>query len=166
MSFGTSGHRGSSLGGSFNEDHLLAIVQAICLHRKQAGIGGPLFLGKDTHALSEPAQTTALEVLAANGMETMVARDGAFTPTPAVSRAILAWNRGRTADLADGIVITPSHNPPDNGGIKYAANQPFRQRIRDTNTKQQMRLFTVVNDIEHFLAQRKHAIRIAEHQFT
>ena len=119
VSFGTSGHRGSSLGGSFNEDHLLAIVQAICLHRKQAGIGGPLFLGKDTHALSEPAQTTALEVLAANGMETMVARDGAFTPTPAVSRAILAWNRGRTADLADGIVITPSHNPPDNGGIKY-----------------------------------------------
>lgn len=119
VSFGTSGHRGSSRHGSFNEDHLLAIVQAICLHRKRAGVTGPLFLGKDTHALSEPAQATALEVLAANGVETLLAKGGAFTPTPSVSRAILAWNQGRTADLADGIVITPSHNPPDNGGIKY-----------------------------------------------
>ncbi|MGA2081723.1 MAG: phosphoglucomutase (alpha-D-glucose-1,6-bisphosphate-dependent) [Holophaga sp.] len=119
VSFGTSGHRGSSLNGTFNEDHILAVVQAVCLHRRQAGITGPLFLGKDTHALSEPAQTTALEVLAANGVETRMAQGGAFTPTPSVSHAILAWNRGRTADLADGIVITPSHNPPDSGGIKY-----------------------------------------------
>jgi phosphoglucomutase len=119
VSFGTSGHRGNSRNGSFNEDHILAIVQAVCLHRKQAGITGPLFLGKDTHALSEPAQITALEVLAANGVETMVAKGGAFTPTPGVSHAILTWNRGRTKDFADGIVITPSHNPPDNGGIKY-----------------------------------------------
>jgi len=119
VSFGTSGHRGSSRNGSFNEDHILAIVQAICLYRSRAGITGPLYIGKDTHALSEPAQITALEVLAANGVETRFARDGAFTPTPSVSHAILAWNRGRSAELADGIVITPSHNPPDNGGIKY-----------------------------------------------
>ncbi|MDR3671602.1 MAG: phosphoglucomutase (alpha-D-glucose-1,6-bisphosphate-dependent) [Holophaga sp.] len=119
VSFGTSGHRGRSLDGTFNEDHILAVVQAICRYRKRAGISGPLYLGKDTHALSEPAQITALEVLAANGVETMVAREGVFTPTPAVSHAILAWNRGRSEGLADGIVITPSHNPPDNGGIKY-----------------------------------------------
>ena len=119
VSFGTSGHRGRSSDGTFNEDHILAVVQAICLHRRQAGITGPLYLGKDTHALSEPAQITALEVLAANGVETMVAREGVFTPTPSVSHAILAWNRGRSEGLADGIVITPSHNPPDNGGIKY-----------------------------------------------
>ncbi len=119
VSFGTSGHRGNARAGSFNEDHILAIVQAICLHRQQAGISGPLYLGKDTHALSEPAQITALEVLAANGVETMVAKDGAFTPTPSISHAILAWNQGRSVDLADGIVITPSHNPPDHGGIKY-----------------------------------------------
>ena len=119
VSFGTSGHRGSSRNGTFNEDHILAVVQAICLYRSGAGITGPLYLGKDTHALSEPAQATALEVLAANGVETLAALDGAFTPTPSVSRAILAWNTGRTSGLADGIVITPSHNPPDNGGIKY-----------------------------------------------
>jgi phosphoglucomutase len=119
VSFGTSGHRGSSLDGTFNEDHILAVTQAICLHRRQAGVTGPLYLGKDTHALSEPAQVTALEVLAANGVETRVAARGAFTPTPSVSRAILAWNLGRDRDPADGIVITPSHNPPDNGGIKY-----------------------------------------------
>jgi len=119
VSFGTSGHRGSSIDGTFNEDHILAVVQAICAHRRQAGVTGPLYLGKDTHALSEPAQITALEVLAANGVETMVAPAGAFTPTPSVSHAILAWNRGRTSDLADGIVITPSHNPPESGGIKY-----------------------------------------------
>jgi len=119
VSFGTSGHRGSSTAGTFNEDHILAVVQAICAHRRQAGITGPLFLGKDTHALSEPAQTTALEVLAANGVETMVAPGGVYTPTPSVSHAILAWNHGRTSGLADGIVITPSHNPPESGGIKY-----------------------------------------------
>jgi len=119
VSFGTSGHRGVATDGSFNEAHILAIVQAICAYRSRAGITGPLYLGKDTHALSEPAQITALEVLAANGVETMVAEGGAFTPTPSVSHAILAWNRGRSSDLADGIVITPSHNPPSNGGIKY-----------------------------------------------
>lgn len=105
--------------GTFNEEHILAIVQAVCFYRSQAGIQGPLFLGRDTHALSEPAQITALEVLAANGVEARMAQRGAFTPTPSISRAILAWNRGRTTDLADGLILTPSHNPPDNGGIKY-----------------------------------------------
>ena len=119
VSFGTSGHRGSSFNGSFNEAHIFAIVQAVCLYRKQAHITGPLYIGKDTHALSEPAQITALEVLAANGIDTMVATNGAFTPTPVISHAILAWNHDRTQDFADGLVITPSHNPPDNGGIKY-----------------------------------------------
>lgn len=119
VSFGTSGHRGSSFKSSFNEDHILAIVQAICDHRKAAGISGPLFLGMDTHALSEPAHATAIEVLAANGVETEVQAGLGYTPTPVVSRSILCYNRGRTEGLADGIVITPSHNPPDNGGIKY-----------------------------------------------
>ncbi len=119
VSFGTSGHRGSSLTGSFNEAHILAIVQAVCEQRKQAGITGPLFLGKDTHALSEPAQITAIEVLAANGVETRIAKDGAYTPTPVISHAILTHNGGRHDGLADGMVITPSHNPPDHGGIKY-----------------------------------------------
>jgi phosphoglucomutase len=117
--FGTSGHRGSSLATAFNEDHILAITQAICLHRKREGIDGPLFIGLDTHALSKPAFVTALEVLAANGVEVMVdARDG-FTPTPVVSHAVLGYNRGRRRGLADGIVITPSHNPPQYGGFKY-----------------------------------------------
>ena len=119
VSFGTSGHRGRALNGTFNEDHIMAVVQAICAYRRRAGFTGPLYVGKDTHALSEPAQRTALEVLAANGVETRVALDGAYTPTPAVSHAILAWNRGRALDLADGIVLTPSHNPPEFGGIKY-----------------------------------------------
>ena len=119
VSFGTSGHRGSPLDQRFNEAHILAISQAICLHRRAQGIDGPLFLGRDTHAASEPAFRTALEVLAANGVETMIDRDGGFTPTPAVSHAILAHNRGRRAGLADGIVITPSHNPPEDGGFKY-----------------------------------------------
>jgi len=119
VAFGTSGHRGSSLKVSFNEGHILAITQAICAHRKQQGIDGPLFLGWDTHALSEPARVTALEVLAGNGVEVMVdAHDGA-TPTPTISLAIMAYNRGRQRGLADGIVITPSHNPPDCGGFKY-----------------------------------------------
>ena len=104
---------------SFNEWHVLAISQAICEYRKRKGIDGPLFLGIDTHALSEPAFDSALEVLAANGVETMIAADGEFTPTPAISHAILVYNRGAHAGLADGIVITPSHNPPDNGGFKY-----------------------------------------------
>jgi phosphoglucomutase len=117
--FGTSGHRGSSFERSFNEWHVLTITQAICEYRKKQGIDGPLYLGIDTHALSQPAFESALEVLAANGVETMISRGGEFTPTPAVSHAILGYNQGRTAGLADGIVITPSHNPPDNGGIKY-----------------------------------------------
>jgi len=119
VSFGTSGHRGSSLSGSFNEAHILAITQAICEYRRQQGTDGPLFMGKDTHALSGPAQRTALEVLAANGVETFIQRDDGVTPTPVISRAILAHNRGRTTGLADGIVVTPSHNPPADGGFKY-----------------------------------------------
>ncbi len=119
VAFGTSGHRGSSLQQSFNEWHVLAISQAICFYRKQHRIDGPLFLGIDTHALSEPACASALEVLAANGVEVMIAEDDEYTPTPAVSHAILTYNRGRNKGLADGIVITPSHNPPDNGGFKY-----------------------------------------------
>jgi phosphoglucomutase len=119
VSFGTSGHRGSPLAGSFNETHILAITQAICEHRKGQGITGPLYMGRDTHAVSGPAQRVALEVLAANGVETMIQPDEGVTPTPAVSRAILAYNRGRTERLADGIVVTPSHNPPEDGGFKY-----------------------------------------------
>ena len=119
VAFGTSGHRGSSLTLSFNEHHVLAITQAICAYRQAQGIDGPLFLGIDTHALSAPACASALEVLAANGVETMLATDDEYTPTPAISHAILTYNRGRTSHLADGIVVTPSHNPPDNGGFKY-----------------------------------------------
>lgn len=119
VSFGTSGHRGSSFKATFNEDHILAITQALCMYRQQKGITGPIFMGMDTHALSEPAFITALEVLAANGVETMIQDGLTYTPTPAVSRAILCYNRGRTTGLSDGIVITPSHNPPDNGGFKY-----------------------------------------------
>lgn len=119
VSFGTSGHRGSSLNCSFNEQHILATTQAICMYRQKEGIDGPVFLGIDSHALSEPAQATALEVLAANGVETMIAANREYTPTPAVSHAILVFNRGRKNGLADGIVITPSHNPPNDGGFKY-----------------------------------------------
>ncbi len=117
--FGTSGHRGSAFQQSFNEWHILAIAQAICDYRKGQHIGGPLFLGMDTHALSEPAFASALEVLAANGVEVMIDADGGYTPTPVISHAILTYNRGRTAGQADGIVITPSHNPPEDGGFKY-----------------------------------------------
>ena len=119
VSFGTSGHRGSSLRGSFNEAHILAMTQAICDYRRRQRTDGPLYLGKDTHALSGPAQRSALEVLAANGMETIIQRADGVTPTPVISHAILVFNRGRTAGLADGIVVTPSHNPPEDGGIKY-----------------------------------------------
>ncbi len=119
VSFGTSGHRGSSLAGSFNEDHILAVAQAIAEYRKSQNTTGPLFLGMDTHALSRPAQTTALEVLAANGVELRIAAGDGYTPTPVISHAILTYNRGRREGLADGVVITPSHNPPDDGGIKY-----------------------------------------------
>ena len=119
VAFGTSGHRGSALAGSFNEAHVLAIAQAVCDYRAQAGIDGPLYLGKDTHALSAPAERSALEVLAANGVDTRMQADDGYTPTPVISRAILAWNRAASAPRADGIVITPSHNPPPDGGIKY-----------------------------------------------
>ena len=119
VSFGTSGHRGSSLRGSFNEAHILAITQAICEYRKAQGTNGPLFLGADTHALSAPAQRSALEVLAANEVHVLHAREGDWTPTPVVSHAILVYNRGRASNLADGIVVTPSHNPPEDGGFKY-----------------------------------------------
>jgi phosphoglucomutase len=119
VAFGTSGHRGSSLLNSFNESHIAAITQAICLYRKGKGIDGPLFMGMDTHALSWPAQATALEVLAANGVEVMISVGDEYTPTPAVSHAILQYNLGRTKGLADGIIITPSHNPPGDGGFKY-----------------------------------------------
>jgi phosphoglucomutase len=117
--FGTSGHRGSSLRASFNESHILAITQAICDYRRTQGITGPLFMGKDTHALSGPAQRTALEVLAANEVETLIQQHDGVTPTPVISRAILVYNRDRKTNLADGIVVTPSHNPPDDGGFKY-----------------------------------------------
>ena len=119
VAFGTSGHRGSSFDSTFNEAHVLAISQAICLYRQRERISGPLFIGCDTHALSRPAFESALEVLAANGVEVMISKDGEYTPTPAISQAILVHNRGRRDGLADGIVITPSHNPPEDGGFKY-----------------------------------------------
>jgi phosphoglucomutase len=119
VSFGTSGHRGSSLHGAFNEAHILAITQAICEYRRGQGIDGPLYMGKDTHALSGPAQRTALEVLAANAVETIIQENDGVTPTPVISRAILVYNQNRKEHLADGIVITPSHNPPEDGGFKY-----------------------------------------------
>ena len=119
VSFGTSGHRGSPFHGTFTEAHILATTQAICEHRKSKGINGPLYIGRDSHAISAAAQRTALEVLAANGVETFIQQNDGVTPTPSISHAILTWNRGRKAGLADGIVITPSHNPPEDGGFKY-----------------------------------------------
>src|ERR1700693_455828 len=117
--FGTSGHRGSPLHGTFTEAHILAITQAICDYRRSQGTDGPLYMGKDTHALSSPAQRTAIEVLAANNVETVVQQNDGVTPTPVISRAILVYNRDRKEHFADGIVITPSHNPPEDGGFKY-----------------------------------------------
>jgi len=119
VSFGTSGHRGTPFNATFTEAHILATTQAICEFRKDKGVSGPLYIGKDSHAASAPAQRTALEVLAANGVETFIQRDDGFTPTPSISHAILTYNRGRTSGLADGIIITPSHNPPEDGGFKY-----------------------------------------------
>ena len=119
VAFGTSGHRGSSIRNSFNEEHILAISQAICDYRQAQGYTGPLYLGMDTHALSEPAQATAVTVFAANGVDVIIQAGGGYTPTPVISHAILTYNRGRAAGLADGVVITPSHNPPDDGGFKY-----------------------------------------------
>src|SRR5215468_4233709 len=121
VSFGTSGHRGSPFQGTFTEAHILAITQAICDYRSSRGTNGPLYMGKDTHALSAPAERTALEVLAANGVEAIIQQGDGVTPTPVISRAILVYNRDRTQRLADGIVITPSHNPPEDGGFKYNA---------------------------------------------
>src|SRR3972149_7895466 len=119
VAFGTSGHRGVSLQKGFNEGHILAITQSVIHYRKENGIDGPLFLGMDTHALSEPAYVTALEVLSANWINVMIQKGRGYTPTPVISHAILRYNRGRKTGLADGIVITPSHNPPESGGIKY-----------------------------------------------
>src|SRR5215813_9095036 len=119
VSFGTSGHRGSSLNATFTEAHILAITEAICRYRTARGVDGPLFLGRDTHALSEPAFHTALEVLSAHGVEVMVDSGRGYTPTPVISHSILTYNRSRQTGLADGIVITPSHNPPEDGGFKY-----------------------------------------------
>ena len=119
VAFGTSGHRGSSLNDAFNEAHILAISQALCDHRAKAGLSGPLFIGIDTHALAEPALASALEVFAANGVEVMIDAHDGYTPTPVISHAILTYNKGRTSGLADGVVITPSHNPPEDGGFKY-----------------------------------------------
>src|SRR5579862_5770021 len=133
VSFGTSGHRGSSFHCSFNEDHILAITQAICEYRREQKISGPLFLGKDTHALSEPAFISALEVLAANAAEVLIDQKLGYTPTPAISHAILTYNSGREDGLADGIVITPSHNPPEDGGFKY--NPPTGGPADTTATK-------------------------------
>ncbi|HXX18407.1 MAG TPA: hypothetical protein VEJ46_03310 [Candidatus Acidoferrum sp.] len=126
--FGTSGHRGSAFEGAFNEWHILAVSQAIADYRKTQKIDGPLFLGIDTHGLSEPAFASAMEVLAANSVEVMLAEETVYTPTPAVSHAVLCYNRGRSTGLADGIVITPSHNPPDDGGFKY--DPPARRTRR------------------------------------
>src|SRR5579863_3243548 len=131
--FGTSGHRGSPFHGTFTEAHILAITQAICDYRRSHGTDGPLYMGKDTHALSSPAQRTALEVLAANAVETIIQPNDGFTPTPVISRAILVYNRGRQTGLADGIVITPSHNPPRDGGFKY---NPPNGGPADTNVTQ------------------------------
>jgi phosphoglucomutase len=134
VAFGTSGHRGSSLLMSFNEDHILAISQAICDWRHAQNITGPLYLGMDTHALSEPALSTAIEVFAANAVEIFVQEQFGYTPTPVISHAILTYNRGRTSGLADGVVITPSHNPPDDGGFKY--NPPSGGPAETSTTKQ------------------------------
>jgi phosphoglucomutase len=179
VSFGTSGHRGSSLNGTFTEAHILAIAQSICDYRRRHGIDGPLYMGKDTHALSRPAQRSALEVLAGNGVETVVQRDDGVTPTPVISRAIIVQNRGRKRGLADGIIITPSHNPPEDGGIKYnppnggpaesdvtkwiqdRANElllagnaevnrtPFAQAIKSATTRQEDFVLPYVNDLRN-----------------
>ena len=155
VSFGTSGHRGSSLRGSFTEAHILVITQAICDYRRAQRIDGPLHLGKDTHALSSPAERTALEVLAANGVETRIQRGDGATPTPAISRAILAHNRGRTEHLADGIVVTPSHNPPEDGGLKY---NPPSGGPADTDVTRW------VQDRANELLRRVHEVRRVPHE--
>jgi phosphoglucomutase len=189
VSFGTSGHRGTSLDGTFTEAHILAISQAICEYRAKHGTNGPLFMGKDTHALSTPAQRTALEVLAANGVQTVIQAGDGAAPTPVISRAILVHNRGRTSGLGDGIVITPSHNPPQDGGFKYnptnggpadtdvtkwvqeRANEllrggnagvkriPFAQALKAANTKEQDYILPYVEDLKNVVDME--AIRVA-----
>jgi len=179
VAFGTSGHRGSPFHATFTEDHILAITQAICEYRRAQGIDGPLYMGKDTHAISGPAQRTALEVLAANGVETIIQENDGVTPTPVISRAILVYNRGRKDHFADGIVITPSHNPPEDGGFKYnppnggpadtdvtgwvqdRANEllrsgnagvrrvPFNQAIRAASTHQEDFVLPYVRDLKN-----------------
>lgn len=156
VAFGTSGHRGSSFHSAFNEDHILAITQAICRYRKEQLTTGPLFLGMDTHALSEPAFASALEVLAANEVEVMIDSEGGYTPTPALSHAILKYNLGRKKDFADGIVITPSHNPPEDGGFKY--NPPSGGPADTTATK------WIENEANHYLAEGLKDVRRV--QFT
>ncbi|MFL6414323.1 MAG: phosphoglucomutase (alpha-D-glucose-1,6-bisphosphate-dependent) [Bryobacteraceae bacterium] len=151
VAFGTSGHRGSSFHSAFNEDHILAITQAICRYRKEQSTTGPLFLGMDTHALSEPAFATALEVLAANEVEVMIDSEGGYTPTPALSHAILQYNQGRKKDFADGIVITPSHNPPEDGGFKY--NPPNGGPADTTATK------WIENEANRYLAEGLKQVR-------
>ena len=179
VSFGTSGHRGSPLKGTFNEAHILAITQAICEYRRGQGIDGPLYMGKDTHAVSAPAQHTALEVLAANGVETIIQENDGVTPTPVISRAILVYNRDKESHFSDGIVITPSHNPPEDGGFKYnppnggpadtevtgwvqnRANEllrtgnaevkrvPFEKAMRAATTRQEDFVLPYVNDLRN-----------------
>ena len=169
VAFGTSGHRGSSFERSFNEWHILAISQAICEYRKSKDIDGPLFIGIDTHALSQPAFESALEVLAANGVETMIAKGGEFTPTPTVSHAILTYNKGRSSGLADGIVITPSHNPPDNGGFKYNPSNGGPADTDITNWVQNRANALIeggLKDVKRMpLAQAKKAATTHEHDF-
>ena len=169
VGFGTSGHRGTSFDRSFNEAHVLAITQAICLYRRAQGIDGPLFIGVDTHALSMPAFESALEVLAANGVQTLISRGGEYTPTPAVSHAILVYNRGRTTGRADGIVVTPSHNPPDNGGFKY---NPSNGGPADTDAttwiegKANASLEGSLKDVRRVTSdQARHAETTREHDF-
>jgi phosphoglucomutase len=170
VSFGTSGHRGSSFHRAFNEDHILATTQAICAHRTANGIDGPLFLGIDTHALSEPAFASAMEVLAANGVQARIARGREYTPTPAVSHAILKYNRGRKSGLADGIVITPSHNPPEDGGFKY--NPPTGGPADSTTTgfiqnQANQILENSLKDVKRMPLERAlHASTTQEHDFV
>ena len=168
VSFGTSGHRGSSLRGTFTEAHVLAITQAICNYRMAQRTSGPLFIGKDTHALSDPAFRSALEVLAANGVDVMVDRTDGYTPTPAISHAILAHNRGRDARRADGIVVTPSHNPPDNGGFKYNTPDggPADSKVTSwIETRANALLAGALKDLRRVpFAQARHAASTHEHQ--
>ncbi|MCX5791575.1 MAG: phosphoglucomutase (alpha-D-glucose-1,6-bisphosphate-dependent) [Elusimicrobia bacterium] len=169
VSFGTSGHRGSSLARSFNERHILAITQAICQYRREAGIFGPLFMGMDTHALSAPAFETALEVLAGNGVQVMIAGKERHTPTPAVSHAILAHNRGRKMGLADGILITPSHNPPADGGFKYnpphggPAGTEITSRIQDLANELLKRGLPGLKRVSYAVAKKASTTRVYDY---